>query len=131
MKRTFTTIAHMQSDLQSACKKAIADTTQTVADKLRECINEQYYNDPEFTPEFYHRTEAFLNSVAQKMLSSNSAMVYLDTVAMHYRNSFNPKQVVSWAAESKHGSDDLQTDTQDFWTSFMEWCDNNLVELLR
>ena len=65
------------------------------------------------------------------IIGYNHGMVYLDTVAMHYRNSFNPKQVVSWAAESKHGADKLQTDTQDFWTSFMEWCDNNLVELLR
>ena len=98
---------------------------------LHTCIKEQYYEDPGFYPHVYQRTETFLSSVAYQMLSSNSAEIYVDGDGMHYKNGFDSWQVVSWASESKHGADYYQTGTEDFWTRFIDWCNENLLDILK
>ena len=50
---------------------------------------------------------------------------------MHYKNNFSPWQVVKWASESKHGADYYQTNTSDFWTTFIDWCNTNLIDILK
>ena len=51
--------------------------------------------------------------------------------SMHYKNGFSARQVVDWAKESMHGSPLYQTDTEDFWSVFIEWADDNVPLLLR
>lgn len=131
MTKTFSTIADLQSYIQSACEDAVCETAKTAMEKLQECIETQYYDDPEFYPEFYCRTEEFLNSATWQLLSSTSAEVGVDTAYMRYKNGFDPKQVVEWASESMHGSWKYQTNTEDFWSVFLKWCDENLIKLLR
>lgn len=130
MAKTFSTIADLQACIQSACEDAVCETAEAAMVKLRECIEEQYYDDPEFYPEFYRRTEKFLNSAAWQLLSPTSAAVGVDTNSMQYRNDFSTKQIVEWASESKHGKY-IQTGTEDFWSVFIKWCDENLIKLLR
>ena len=110
---------------------AIQNVAKIVCDKLKECIDEQYYQDPEFYPNIYQRTETFLNSTAYEMLSKNSAKVGIDTSSMHYSNGFSATKVVEYAKQSMHGSPLYQTSTEDFWSTFIEWADVNVPILLR
>lgn len=127
----FRTKAQLQSGLEKICEAAVRDTAKTVQEELTKCIDEQYYSDPGFYPNVYERTEEFLKSVAVKMLSGQIAEVYVDIDGMHYKNNFSAHQVVTWASESKHGADYYQTTTQDFWGRFIEWCNENLMILLK
>ena len=128
---TFKSLVDIQNYIESSCAKAVKDTAKEAEKELKKCIQKQYYNDPYFYPNVYQRTEMFLNSVASKMLSNDSSEVYVDIEGMHYKNGFSSWQVVSWASESKHGSENYQTPTQDFWTTFIEWCNNNLLNILK
>lgn len=110
---------------------AIQNVAKITCDKLKECIDEQYYQDPEFYPNIYQRTEAFLNSSAYEMLSKNSARVGIDTSSMHYSNGFSATKVVEYAMQSMHGSPLYQTNTEPFWDVFIEWADTNVPRLLR
>lgn len=111
---------------------AVQNTAKIVCDKLKECIDEQYYKDPGFYPNIYQRTETFLKkSAVYEMLNSNSAKVGIDTSTMHYKNGFSANQVVEWASQSMHGSPLYQTSTEDFWSVFIEWADVNVPILLR
>lgn len=129
--RTFKTMVGIESYIESACEKAVQETSMKAQKELARCIQEQYYDDPEFYPNVYQRTEEFLRSATYQMLSKTSAEVYIDIQGMHYRNGFNPWQVVLWGTESKHGSDYYQTSTQDFWTTFVEWANVNLINILK
>lgn len=113
------------------CQKAIKDTALEARIILYQCVNNQYYNDPGFYPNIYRRTEEFLKHVTSQLISSNTAQVYIDIEGMHYKNNFNSWQVVKWASESKHGADYYQTDTTDFWTEFIDWCNNYLLDILK
>lgn len=130
-QKVFRTTVELQGYVESLCAKAIQETAETVKNELYRCVDEQYYNDPHFYPNVYQRTEEFLSHVAYQMLSSNSAEVYVDVEGMHYKNGFDPWQVVSWASESKHGADYYQTDTEDFWSTFIDWCNDNLINILK
>lgn len=130
-QKTFKTMVELKSYVKSLCAKAVQETATEAKDMLYKCVDEQYYKDPEFYPNVYQRTEEFLSHVACQMLSSNSAEIYIDIEGMHYKNGFDPWQVVSWASESKHGADYYQTSTEDFWTTFIDWCNDNLVKILK
>lgn len=120
-----------KKQIQDACNKAVESTAITLVGKLQDCIDKQYYKDPGFYPNVYERTETFLKHVAYSMLSSNQAQIYVDIEGMHYKNNFSPWQVVKWASESKHGADYYQTNSKDFWTVFIDWCNDYLIDLLK
>lgn len=75
---TIKTYSALTNELNKRVTLSIQNVSEIVCDKLRECINEQYYNDPEFYPNIYRRTEAFLNSAAYEMLGKDSAKVGID-----------------------------------------------------
>lgn len=131
MTQIFTTKVGLKNYIESVCEKAVQETAKTAKDMLHQYVDEQYYKDPGFYPNVYQRTETFLSHVVSKMLSSNSAEIYIDIEGMHYKNGFDAWQVVSWASESKHGAEYYQTDTEDFWTTFLEWCNDNLLNILK
>jgi hypothetical protein len=110
---------------------AIKQTADEAQQELKKCILEQYYQDPGFYPNMYERTNTFLNSALSTMLSNTTAKIYIDVEGMHYKNGFSPEKVVSWAAESKHGAEYLQTSTEPFWERFVMWCDENLLLILK
>lgn len=131
MKKTFTSIVDLQGYLESACNRAIENSAIRIKDKLREFVKEQYYNDPEFYPNWYQRTETFLNHCAYEMLSSTKAQIGIDTDGMRYSNNFSGEQVALWASQSMHGATYYQTNTQSYWDAFLEWADNNVVLILK
>lgn len=129
--KVFRTPVELQKYLQVLCDKAVKDTAEEAKKQLTKCIDEQYYNDPGFYPNVYERTEAFLNSAACQLISNGKAEIYIDGDGMHYRNGFNSWQVIEWASESKHGADYYQTSTEDFWSTYIDWCNENLIGLLK
>ena len=130
-KRTFTSVVALQNYIESACNKAVENAAKRIKDKLTEFIDEQYYNDTGFYPNWYKRTETFLRSTAYEMLSSTKAQIGIDTDSMHYSNNFSGEQVALWASESMHGAPYYQTDTQSYWNAFLEWADENVASILR
>jgi len=131
MKKIFTSTVALQNYIESACSKAVENTVIKIKDKLRDFIDEQYYNDPEFYPNWYQRTEEFLNSCAYEMLSPTKAQIGIDTDNMHYSNNFSGEQVAIWASKSMHGATYYQTNTQSYWDAFLEWADKNVVLILK
>jgi len=131
MATTVKSTRELNAYINSICEKAIRDTSLKAREYLYKCVNEQYYNDLGFYPNAYRRTEEFLKHVTSQLISNNVAQVYIDIEGMHYKNNFSPWRVVKWASESKHGSEYYQTDTEDFWTVFIEWCENNLLDILK
>ncbi|MDE5830622.1 MAG: hypothetical protein K2H53_02870 [Clostridia bacterium] len=128
---TVKTYTALVNELNNRVTLSVQNVAKIVCDKLWECIDKQYYNDPGFYPNIYKRTETFLNSVTYEMLGKNSARVGIDIAGMHYKNGFSARQVVDWAKESMHGAPMYQTATEDFWSVFIEWADENIPELLK
>lgn len=106
-------------------------TAKIMVKKLRECVDEQYYSDSGFSPNVYRRTYQLLDAVAYNMLGMTAAEIFMDTDYMHYYNNFDPEQVLDWAGQSMHGSENYQTDTIDFWTTFEQWADENVPSILK
>lgn len=131
VNKAFRTTVELKNYLQVLCDKAIQDTAEDAQKQLTKCINEQYYKDPGFYPNVYERTEAFLNSAACQLITSGKAEIYIDGDGMHYRNGFSPWQVIEWSSESKHGADYYQTSTPDFQSTYIEWCNDHLINLLK
>ena len=117
--------------LNKRINAAVESTAKIAKDVLYQCIDEQYYHDPRFYPNVYKRTKEFLGHAAFQLLSSNSAEIYVDIKGIHYKNNFNTWQVVKWTSESKHGADYYQTNTMDFWTRFIDWCNNELLNVFK
>ena len=120
------TYSALVNEINKRVEKAIKIVAEDVGEKLHEGINEQQYNDPGFYPNVYQRTRALLKSAGYEMLGGSSARVGIDTSSMHYKNGFSARQVVDWAKESMHSSPLYQTDTEDFWSVFIEWADDNV-----
>lgn len=129
--KTFTSFVQMEKVLNHAITEAVRYSAQRITKKLKECIDEQYYHDSEFFPNVYDRTETFLKSATYTLLSGNSAEIFIDGDGMHYKNGFDPWQIISWASDSMHGSPLYQTSTEDFWTTFINWMNDNALIILR
>lgn len=128
---TVKTYSALVNEINKRVTLSVKNVAQIVCDKLRECIDEQYYHDPGFYPNIYKRTEAFLNSATYEMIGKDSARVGIDTTGMHYKNGFSARQVVEYAKESMHGAPMYQTETESFWDVFIEWADENVPKLLK
>ena len=131
MKKIFTSVVDLQNYINLSCNKAVESTAIIIRDKLKNFVNEQYYNDPEFYTNWYQRTETFLNKCAYEMLSSNKPIIGIDTDSMKQSNSFSGEQVALWASQSMHGAPYYQTNTESYWDAFLEWADNNIVLILK
>lgn len=128
---SITSYAQLEKELNRRISIAIEKVAKIVCDKLRDCIDEQYYADPEFYPNVYQRTETFLRSTTYEMLGSNSAQIGVDSDSMHYKTGFPGETVVMLASKSMHGSERYQTNTTPFWDVFVEWCNDNIFDLLK
>lgn len=129
--KTFTSIVQIENYIQSKCTTAIQIAAVKIRNQLREFVDEQYYQDPEFYPNLYRRTNMFLDSASYELLGKNMAQIGINTDEMHYYNNFDPDKVVEWASQSKHGAEYYQTNTTDFWTAFTDWADENVIKILR
>jgi len=129
--KTFTSIVQFQAYVEEKIQKALMAAAVRITRELRNFIKSQYYNDPEFYPNIYKRTYQFLDSASYRLIGKNLAEIGIDTDLMHYFNNFDPDQVVEWAAQSMHGAPLYQTSTTDFWTAFLNWADDNVMDILK
>jgi hypothetical protein len=129
--KTFTQWVQLENFIQSACTKAIMAAAVRITKELRNIIDEQYYHDPDFYPNIYRRTNSFLDSASYRLIGKSMAEIGINTDEMNYKNGFDPEQVVEWAAQSMHGGEMYQTSTTDFWTTFDQWADENVIKILR
>ena len=129
--KTFTQLVQLQTMIQPMIQKALMSTARIMVKKLRECVDEQYYNDSGFSPNIYKRTYQLLDAAAYQMLGKTAAEIFMDTDYMHYYTGFDPDVILDWAGESKHGADYYQTETTDFWTTFQQWADENVPRILK
>lgn len=129
--KTFTQFVQLQAMIEPMITKALMSTSRILAEKLRESIDSQYYNDPSFYPNLYRRTNKFLDSASYQLIGKNMAEIFVDTDMMNYSNGFDADQVVEWAGNSQHGADYYQTDTEDFWSVFESFCEENAIKILR
>jgi hypothetical protein len=129
--KTFTSTVQIQQYVNTVIQKAIMTASVRITKELRNIIDEQYYQDPEFYPNVYRRVNMFLDSASYELIGSNMAEIGINTDEMHYYNGFDPDTVVEYAANSQHGSPLYQTDTVDFWSTFEQWCEENVIKILR
>lgn len=129
--KVFSSPVELKNYLQVLCDQAVKDTAEEAKKQLTNCINIQYYKDPEFYPNVYKRTNTFLTSAACQLISGGTAEIFIDAEGMHYKNGFNSWKIINWASESKHGADLYQTTTPNFWSTYIEWCNDNLIDLLK
>lgn len=129
--RTFTTTVQFQKMIEPMITKALMSTARILVEKLRESIDSQYYNDPDFYPNIYQRTYKFLDSASYQLIGKNMAEIFIDTDMMNYKNGFDADQVVEWAGQSMHGAEYYQTETEDFWSVFENFCEENAIKILR
>lgn len=126
----FKTYSALILELDKRVSIAIENVEKIICNKLKDYIEEQYYNDPEFYPNIYERTYTFLKSATYEMMG-NTATIGIDNSSMHYKNNFSGVQVVEWASQSMHGAEYYQTSTEPFWDTFIQWADKNVVQLLK
>ena len=132
MAKTFNTMLELQNYVEHKVTEALRFASQRIREKLKEIIDEQYYNDINFQPSLYVRTEQLLNSATYTMLSSKTAMIYMDADGIWYKNGFDPAQVIEWAGlYSMHGGEMYQTSTTPFWEVFMDWCNGNVLNIVK
>lgn len=129
--KTFTTIVQLEAFVNNAITKAIMTASVRIRNELRNIVDEQYYQDPDFYPNIYRRTNMFLDSASYELIGKNMAEIGINTDEMHYRNGFDPDVVVENASKSWHGSELYATGTVDFWTTFEQWADENVIKILR
>jgi len=129
--KVFTTVVQIQDYFSNAVGVAVKNASEIITAKLKEFVNTQYYQDANFSPNVYQRTEIFLNACAYKMLSDGMSEIGIDTEKMKYKNGFSGDQVAEWAAQSMHGNPNFQTDTLNFWDAFLAWVDANAMNILK
>lgn len=129
--KTFTSMVQFQQYIDKAIQNAIIASARRISFELRKIVDEQYYKDSEFTPKLYRRTFSFLDSASYELVGKGLAEVGINTDEMHYFNGFDPDTVVEYASHSWHGSERFATSTTDFWTTFQDWCDANVLKILK
>ena len=120
-----------QKAIEKPVQRALIATARILVEKLREKIDSQYYKDPEFYPNYYRRTFKFLDSASYQLIGKTMVEIFVDTDMMNYRNGFDADQVVEWAAQSKHGSENIETNTDDFFSEFDEYCEKNAIPIFK
>lgn len=145
--RTFTTMVSMENYIQHLCTEAIRYAMQRCVAKLREIIDEEYYD--QFIPDFYIRTDKFMKSALATLLSPTSAEIGIDDEYFNYeyparymmfengggtdRNvagHWTGEDQVNMAAQGYHGTYNIRTEGR-FWESFEQWMNENAIKILR
>lgn len=127
--KTFSTAVQFKELIKVPIKKALMATARRMTEELRNTVDKQYYQDPLFYPNIYRRSYKFLDAASYDLIGENLAEIGIDTDLMNYYNGFDADAVVDYAAHSMHGSELYQTDTEDFWTVYLEWCNNNVIPI--
>jgi hypothetical protein len=126
--KTFTTMVQIQDYIEHKCTEAVRYAMQRCVEKLREYIDEDYYE--QFVPDFYTRTRQFYKSATATLLSATSAEIGIDYSMMNYGSYWDGEVQTEFASRGYHGTTEIQTDGR-FWDDFVAWMDENAIDILR
>lgn len=139
--KIFTSMVDIETYIGNKCSIAIKNTAIKLQEKLKEYINEDYYEL--YSPSIYDRTYKFLNSATHKMLNENYAEVgfFEDYLNYNYPSRYTSKSSNyegHWTGEDQlyaadagiHGNVSIQTDGH-FFKDFIQYCNENAINILR
>lgn len=112
-----------------ACGIAVENACNRLLGNLQQIIDEEFYDV--FEPDFYHRTYQFWRSATTKMITQNCGQIFMDKSAMNYNNFWTGEKQIYAASIGSHGgwvTD--ETKEHRFWEVFIEFCENNAVNIL-
>ena len=143
---TLNSYSAVVAEINNRVEKAVKMTASEMQEKLKECIQEKYYD--EYDPTSYiPRTYKFLNSAVAKMLGKSSASIGIDEAYFDYEypkrytsksSGITKSDNVHWTGEDQtmmgsqgyHGNAFIRTEGR-FWDEFIAWADTNAVPLLK
>lgn len=128
MAKTFTTLVSMEQYMNKACSKAVEKAAQRITDQLQYFIWDDYY--ALYSPISYDRSFQFLESAISKMVSSNTAEIYMDADSMSYNDYWDGETQINMASAGFHGTADIFRPGF-FWKDFISWCDENAINILK
>lgn len=111
---------------------AIENTAKILLEKLKEYINEDYYNL--YEPIYYKpRTMKFLKSAVANITGKSTATIGIDKLYRSYQYPFG-----DWTGEEQtymadagfHGNSDIYRDGH-FWKDFEQFCEENLIGIFK
>lgn len=143
---TLNSYSAVVAEINKRVEKAVKMTADEMQEKLKDCIQEKYYDEYDPT-KYIPRTYKFLNSAVAKMLGKSSASIGIDEAYFDYEY---PQRYTSqsagitkydnehWTGEDQiimgsqgyHGSAFIRTEGR-FWDEFISWADKNAIHLLK
>jgi len=126
--KTFTTMVQTENFIQSACTKAVEKASSRICDQLHYFIWDDYY--ALYDPIAYSRSYSFLESAMTRMLSPNSADIYMNADNMKYGDYWDGETQLYMADAGFHGNVGIWREGF-FWKDFEKWCNENAIRILR
>lgn len=109
---------------------AVKNTCNRLLGNLQEIIDTEFYDV--FEPDYYKRTYQFWKSATTKMLNQACGQVFMDKSVMNYNNFWTGEKQLYAANIGSHGgwiTD--ETKEHRFWDTFIEFCENNVINILK
>lgn len=131
MAETITTTVQLQEVIESKIALAVEDVAKQMTEELKSYIQEDFYN--QYSPKFYDRTYSFLNSGTYRMLSNDSAEIFVNTDVMHYLcedYGISGEDIAVMGSLGYHGSYDIFREGY-YWQDFLDWANQNVSKLIK
>lgn len=125
---TYTSILSLQQAIEKGVTKAVDTTCKRLLGTLQQFIDEGYYGG--YEPEYYKRTNQFYSSAISRMVGSLTGEILMDAGLMSYKPGWTGEAQIESANKGLHGGWDVGDDSH-YWTSFIEFCDNNAENILK
>lgn len=120
----------LKTHINAACGQAVENAANRILGSLQRIIDEEFYDV--FEPDFYHRSYQFFRSAAIKMLTQNSAQVFMDKDAMNYGSFWTGERQLREASAGSHGGwTTNETKEHRFWETFISFCQANAMNILK
>lgn len=120
----------LENYLKSACNKAVKNACSRLLGTLQELIDTEFYDV--FEPDYYKRSYQFWESATTKMLNATCGQIFMDKDKMNYNSFWTGEKQLQAANIGSHGgwvTD--ETKEHRFWDAFIEYCNENAIDILR
>lgn len=126
---TFSTVVEIEKYMEKACSVAVENACNRLLGTLQQIIDEEYYDV--YEPDIYNRTYAFWHSAMTEMLDYSCGRIFMNPDSMDYKEGWSGEAQIRTAAEGLHGGLDVGTNDHRYWDKFLEYCNENAVDILR
>lgn len=127
---TFKNFSSLTNALNKSINTAVENSCNRLLGTLQEIIDSEYYDV--FDPEYYKRTYQFWRSAATKMFRQNCGVIFMDKTAMNYNTFWTGEKQIYYASKGLHGGWGTdETRQHRFWEVFIDFCQNNAVNILK